>query len=344
MLDDFLASQRAEGETVSSGDFTVNLSKAQEKFRRYQMADPAFYVLKLVQAAVVAGTQDLDFKFSNDMVRAEFCTPHAISTLETLSDDLVSEDGTHPAMVHLGKALAGALSSEGVICAEITLTQGSQKRVLKVSAEAVDSQIESTPFKANRFVFIVRRKRGFLRRLLAPTKEHAALVERAYLAPLRLIVDAHELRPQRPGASQECYRLCQRSKGFQVWQDLDITYKELPNGVYRGHQKRAYLNQLAHPITRPLSANFDCDLLLSQPYRGYPGQGVVVFVKDGVLMSRHFTKRRLANTYVIADAEGLTTDLSEFAIVENRAFEKRIMSLARTHTKVNKLFDGETFI
>lgn len=338
VMDNFLASKSAEGKKISSGDFTINLSKAQEKFRRYQMADPAFYVLKLVQAAVLTSAKELDFKFTNDLVRAEFPSPLSVSTLENFKEDLVSEDGVHPAMVHLGKALAGALSSEGVVSVEVRLTKAGRTSIIKVSHDNVESQLVPTSSMANVFVFKVRRKRGFLRRLLAPTKEHAALVSRAYLAPLRLIVDSHELRPIRPGASQEVYRTCGQRKGFQVWQDLNIHYERLHNGVYSGDQKRLYLAK-GRDIERPREANFFCDLLLSSPYRAHPDKGVLLFVKDGVVMSTHIVDGRLAQAYVVADADGLTTDISEFAIVENYEFDKRVATIARLHANTQRAFD-----
>ncbi|MCA9796594.1 MAG: hypothetical protein KC910_32520, partial [Candidatus Eremiobacteraeota bacterium] len=51
-LEDFLEGQRRHGQQDSSGVFTLDLARAQATLRRFQLADPNFYLLQLVQGAV----------------------------------------------------------------------------------------------------------------------------------------------------------------------------------------------------------------------------------------------------------------------------------------------------
>lgn len=59
-LDSLLGHLRDGGKVESSGTFTLDLRKARDKLRAYQLAEPCFYLLKLVQAGVAAGAVRLD--------------------------------------------------------------------------------------------------------------------------------------------------------------------------------------------------------------------------------------------------------------------------------------------
>ena len=54
-IDDLLQSLTHEGEQDSSGVFTLDLAKATEKIRAFQLADPFHYCLRWLQAAVSGG-------------------------------------------------------------------------------------------------------------------------------------------------------------------------------------------------------------------------------------------------------------------------------------------------
>lgn len=324
-LNEFLKTQTAEGTRVSTGEFTVDLAKATDKFRRFQLADPAFYVLKLVQAAVVAEAKDMRFTFTRNEVKADFTPQRSVTFLDRLMDDLLTGAHADPAMVHLGKALAGALGAPQVFEVELTYRMSNEGRRLTLTPEGVSD--ERGGLGGFGFHVTVRRRRGWLQHRLTPAKEHSALVNRAYLAPLNLTVDSRELQPQRPGSNLECYTLCGRGRGFQVWQDLRIPYLRNPKGAYEHVQTRVYRDQ-NRIVERPTTENFYCDLLISAPYYTHPGRGEVRFVKDGVLTSRHVLDD-FPEALMVADAEGLKTDLSEFQMVEDDAFRERIEKLKR---------------
>ncbi|MBS2040973.1 hypothetical protein JST97_38660 [bacterium] len=59
-LDEFIEQRSREGSWVSSGEFTLERKKALEKTARYQLGRPTAWILKIVQAAVAAGSERLD--------------------------------------------------------------------------------------------------------------------------------------------------------------------------------------------------------------------------------------------------------------------------------------------
>ena len=61
-LEDLLLSLSQEGEQDSSGQFTLDISKASEKIRSFQLADPFQYCLRLLQGAVAGNAQLLEWK------------------------------------------------------------------------------------------------------------------------------------------------------------------------------------------------------------------------------------------------------------------------------------------
>ncbi|MGE0487699.1 MAG: hypothetical protein AB7S38_00645 [Vulcanimicrobiota bacterium] len=58
----FIEQQKLRGALDSSGHFSVNPFKARAKMAQFQTGDPAFYLLRLVQAGVLAGARRLEFQ------------------------------------------------------------------------------------------------------------------------------------------------------------------------------------------------------------------------------------------------------------------------------------------
>jgi hypothetical protein len=324
-LDQFLKSQASEGRKDSVGEFTVDMARGTEKFRRYQMADPAFYVLKLVQAAVLAKAETLEFKFTHNEVTAYFKPRGYFTCEERLPRDLMMDADWDPVMTHISKAMAGALASEKVYQVSICY-RSDEGRQLTINAKGIHDE---RMVGAMGFTMRVRRRRSWLKNLLIPGREHSALVTRAYLAPLKLIVDGRELEPKRPGADVEYYRLCDEGRGLQVWQDLSIRYERGERGAYEDTQTRIYRDH-RKLLERPRNETFYCDLLVSYPYYTHPGKGEVRFVKDGVLTSACVLSE-FPQALLVVDAGDLKTDLSEFKIVEDQAFWESIESLKRQY-------------
>lgn len=70
-FDDFLAQESAEGEWSSSGEFTLKLEHALKKLAEMALNAKEEWVLKVVQAAVVAGTPELDFRIGRRGIQVD---------------------------------------------------------------------------------------------------------------------------------------------------------------------------------------------------------------------------------------------------------------------------------
>lgn len=57
---------RSEAEFDSHGRFSLDKQKAREKMKKYQLIDPHYYILELVQAAVASGTDKIDVYLDAD--------------------------------------------------------------------------------------------------------------------------------------------------------------------------------------------------------------------------------------------------------------------------------------
>jgi tetratricopeptide (TPR) repeat protein len=71
----FLSALRGPDPVESSGRFTIDLAKAREKLRQFQAAEPIFYLLKLVQAAVAARAQRIDVRLTQHTVLLSMVLP-----------------------------------------------------------------------------------------------------------------------------------------------------------------------------------------------------------------------------------------------------------------------------
>jgi len=104
---------RAAGELHSAGEFTLDQQKAQEKLRRYQLADPRTYVLSLVQAAVKKGATRIVFAIdANDMRMTFDGRPFARDALAHVYDAIFArgDDPDLGARRELAIGLNGAMA------------------------------------------------------------------------------------------------------------------------------------------------------------------------------------------------------------------------------------------
>jgi len=73
--DRMIADLASQGVTDSQGAFTLDRDVARERMREFQLADPAAYVLELVQAATLKGAERLDFVIDGNDMRLWFDGP-----------------------------------------------------------------------------------------------------------------------------------------------------------------------------------------------------------------------------------------------------------------------------
>ena len=71
-LDDMLAGLSAEGALEARREFQIDSAKAREKLQKFQLEDPHFYVLELVQAAHLLGATEIRFTIDADEMEVFF--------------------------------------------------------------------------------------------------------------------------------------------------------------------------------------------------------------------------------------------------------------------------------
>lgn len=112
-LDELLAALQ-EGTTLDShGTFTLDREKAREKMQRFQLAQPARYILELVQAAVLRGAPSIYFEISATDVHMRCqATPFTVNDFENIYEALFSRSmvSQRQALRHLALGLCTAMS------------------------------------------------------------------------------------------------------------------------------------------------------------------------------------------------------------------------------------------
>lgn len=88
---------RGEGELSSEGVFTVDLTKALPKLEKFQLPEPHFGLLKVIQSAVVSNATRINTSFSSGAIRIEHngIAPHPSELREILSYLMSPDFPTH---------------------------------------------------------------------------------------------------------------------------------------------------------------------------------------------------------------------------------------------------------
>lgn len=118
-LDKSLDQLRAEGKLDSHGQFTLDLAAQARKLGHSSGADPALCLLKMVQAAVASGAEEIHLTTTRSAIAADFSMKDPLSL-----DGILQEDGEHsPAEKYARHALLVAV---GISPGEVSLACGSK--------------------------------------------------------------------------------------------------------------------------------------------------------------------------------------------------------------------------
>ncbi|MCA9790557.1 MAG: hypothetical protein KC910_02130 [Candidatus Eremiobacteraeota bacterium] len=169
-LEHYLDSARG-GQAESSGAFSVDPVKARQKLALYQFSDPYVYVLRLVQAAVAAGAEQVTVSSGRRAVELTFNSRFAPESLE----QLLTLAGAGPP--HLAAGLYGALNARA---SRITLTSGTTRLSLTPGGGQVG---QAEPVGGTRIV-IRRKAPGFFWK---SDRESALVRERCCYAALPVV-------------------------------------------------------------------------------------------------------------------------------------------------------------
>lgn len=195
-LEAVLNAKRAQGRHVDSGEFGLDSLKALAKLGQYQLAENGLWLVKLVQAAVVAGAPRFEIKFGRRWVKVRFEPSqqwHADELLRhVVSGQLPSDRG----LLHL---VTGLRSCASPLTQALTWTCGKAKVVLEGEKMRVESQPETSVFELTatrppRRMSLGRALTTSLAHVVWQTaEEYEALCQRCWVCPIPIIIDGRPM-------------------------------------------------------------------------------------------------------------------------------------------------------
>lgn len=343
-LESFLEQQVQAGDADSSGTFTLDPERARAKIEAYALGRKGEFILKMVQAAVAAGTDRIEVGFGRDTLSFSFQLQDAGPFLA---------DRVWGALLSLGSLQASPLRHLAV-----GLTVACHGELVEARWQTPEGTLVITPDTMRcdaqlhypRFSLVLRRKRYLATSLSMAIRsyqfgtlfidEYRALLERCQFAPVDLVVDGRAL--ERP--LYDRYR-AYYAKGMELpragylverWRaGSGLWFRRPPDGAYEGVRWSGRLES-KEPVGLLLVPHKPLDDLGERVEVGASvavlpvdeGLGHVTFVKDGVTLQKWHGDLGHPAVSVIADASELSVDLSEFKLLENRAFHEKIEDLS----------------
>ena len=336
-MDRFLEEQIQAGVAESSGGFTLDPEQARIKIQAYALARPGQFILKLVQAAVAAGSERIEVTFERDSMRFSFQLADPTPFLAERVAAATLRLGSLPSspVRHLAVGLSVASAS-----AEETRWQ-TPEGCLVIDRESMRCD---TGRHYPEFTLVVTRERT-LGNLFGTLflQEYRELLERCQFAPVQLVVDGRPL--ERP--LYDRYRCCyikgielprlnyvlehwnERGGGLWYRRPLGRAYSPLrPHFLWSGQeQSREPVGLLlmgASPYGDSEMVELGASLAVLPVDRGV---GHVTFVKDGVTLDKWHGDLGHPAVSLICEAGELSVDLSEFKVLENQAFAEKLEEL-----------------
>jgi len=204
-LHDLLSSLHGgSGQVVSSGSFTLDLRKAREKLSKYQLAEPCFYLMKVLQAAVAAGAERIDIALGRRTVNFYACLPPdgPLAQAQPLIDGLQDPQSLPVgALRHLAIGLNSAWSVDPSYVS-VTWWSGGSGWMLVIGQEEI--QLQPCPGKPAkpaadlyptmaRFEFTLERAANVSSYVRSVASEHMGILHRCAFCPVPLYLDARRV-------------------------------------------------------------------------------------------------------------------------------------------------------
>lgn len=327
-LEHFLEN-RFGGDLDSSGHFTISAEDALRKLAEFQLPQPHYWILKLVQAATIGKAPVFRAEFGNTVIIAKF-EPETVPTPDELIQALTSlqlKERTLAAHLATGLRTLGtgsrrqfmvwlsgsfgtsAIFWDGQELVEVKETSSPQLKEIRVEATLVDW----------------REKLGEMLRMRGgKTEELSVLHSSAYTAPLKLELDG-ETTGIPSISSQRCISLpiwCGSTPGTQLrppsWfsQVQEMTqHNATPVTSCRNFWCIQYCFHLHH---RPLN-------YAPHPVDVAQGRGFIIWLKDGIVVEVvpvDLKDTPFMVTY-FASADELKTDLTGFELTHDEEYKRR---------------------
>lgn len=347
-LERYLDGQHGEGKEEGEGAFTLEPRRAAEKLGKFQLSAQGLYLVKAVQAAVMAGAESVTIKVSRRALSLEFdCPPAERDALSPhrLSESLLALQSLSPSPLRHLVASVSSSRGSGVHCIEWSTPEGG----LRVSEDAVE--VVDRAHSCCRLTVEKKSKLLSWMRGTVFVDEIKAVSERCGWGACRVMLDGRPLEskgweifssgrcdclglwPKGAGTYWEFLKknLLQRrvgSPGVLLAKEPDATdYLSLEGGevLLQREEHRQDLNPWLLWCAKEAAHRFNAVVALT-PDLGGPAR--VAFLQHGVLLElRELPGWGQSGSLVLLDAADLATDLTEFGLVENAFYQDRLDEL-----------------
>jgi hypothetical protein len=306
-LDDMLAGLSSEGALEARREFQIDSAKAREKLQKFQLEDPHFYVLELVQAAHLLGATEIRFAIDADEMELYF-DGDILTRLEL--EELYSAafarltDRRKQAMRHLA---IGFNAAQALLPSRIELQVASDAdadSLLLVSSpdqerDEITEVAAPAGFKGTRVYLRESFRTGhlveFFHNLKGTLAEKTALRERCLYSHIPVFLDGEQI-----------------SKGHVLPDDL------LGVHPFRTEQERGVLGVYSNKKASTL-----------------------IILQNGVHVTTVHAPSGLANTVAVVDSQRLSKNLSQSAFVEDKQWSYLLGQVLRLemHDSLARYFE-----
>lgn len=333
-IDGFLASQRESGQIDSEGVFTIALEKARQKLGQFQLEDPSFYLLKVVQAAVGAGTSRIEVHRSKEKLELLFDAPSPLGTpevmLRALGSPVEVSDGP---LRWLAIGFNSALFASPLRTSLTWWSPDASGMLTATGDEVTIAQPPSPPahLSENPFLYrfsVAKARKGFFESTTAAEVE--ALTKGCGYCPIEIRVDGLPLPvaghpPPRNEPWLEDY-----SEPFHLVERLDLDLEgkvKLAVSSFasrrRGHSgwlrtSRSTDAFCVQPV-QPLEPEMRCRHAYALPL-ALSGPDKIHFVRHGVKVATVSLSAHGAGATAVMCADELSFDLSGLGVIRNAVF------------------------
>lgn len=350
-LREFLRAQGSAGKHDSVGNFTLDLARATAKWASHRSDEPALPLLLLLQSAVRAGADEVEFAFERDVALMAFSLPRPSAELD-------------PRALDHGWSEAGLSGSTLSARLRESLSMLAAHGFRSINWSMVDDREECSLRMRPEGVALVRGERrttnGALYKLelsepsTAPgslpftSRLQAGVSSRGAYAPLRIRVDSRPLTGQWSPQATALWH-SKLSVGYRVAQlyfacenggiSLPLPAPELYlKSDWVWHQQPTFHPDQGPVVAAFLHSNAPLPVFPSSPLRcrgavtvslAMTGSDRVTFVRDGITLNPVVLEQDGAGFEFLWSGEGLTLDASGLAVVEDERLRERLLEVRR---------------
>ena len=334
-IDDLLESLTHEGEQDSSGAFTLDIAKATEKIRAFQLADPFHYCLRWLQAAVSGGGSFFGWESNPSGVKLRILGFQLEAQVIPRLPGLLFDSAASPAQRHLSAGLNAVIRTKA---RAVHITSGGargswrpggyQHQLLGKPVQGIKIELERTRgdtlgelwYAANHHFVGAKPGTANYR-----DREQRLLHARGACAPLQIEVQ---------GFSPEWQPLYQPPKGALDHLLSLVLYPILPSHPFKV-EKWLLHNQADQGFLPPQkcwaentrkSPPTRCRIYYAHPKA--PHQHSFLYaIRDGVMLPVQEILKGQSGSVFLADVNHLNTDLSGLQLIQDEAYRSLLEEL-----------------